>query len=76
MDKTHEATVTVTQGADEIRTLSAATQLIHVVEGCAWITVDSKDIVLASGEEAAITSNRNRVVIASLDKQPLTYNVR
>lgn len=57
----------------EVRSHRRNSQVLHVVSGQAWITVDGRDIVLSSGEEMAISPGTYEAVILALGRQPLTY---
>ena len=50
-------------------------QVMRVVKGKAWVTMDGQDYAVKEGEQLALTPGTDRAVITSADKSPLVYEV-
>jgi hypothetical protein len=61
---------------NEMRPLSAETQIIHVTAGIAWISTDGTDLIVNSGEEIVMRRGKHPALISSAGKYPLEYEVR
>ena len=59
----------------ESRALQPYPQIITVIAGCAWITLDEHDIILKTGAQFRLTPGRNRAVISSANRERLVYSV-
>ncbi len=70
-----ERAQTVRLGAGSVRTLPRASQMIRVVAGCAWITLDGDDIVLCSGQEVRLVPGRHPAVISGPSDYPVIYEI-
>jgi hypothetical protein len=46
------------------------------MSGSAWITFDGQDIIVHSGDQIALTSNSDPVIISALGDHPLIYATR
>ncbi|XZN90485.1 MAG: hypothetical protein ACM65L_09015 [Microcoleus sp.] len=44
---------------------------VQVLSGIAWITLDTKDIILHSSEQASLPFSKNPVLISALNNMPL-----
>ena len=60
---------------NEVLRLPAASRGIAVVVGIAWVTVNGRDIFLASGERLWLPSRRDSVLISALGRNPLILEV-
>jgi hypothetical protein len=60
---------------NELFRLPAASPGIAVVEGTAWVTVNGRDIFLASGESLLLPSRRDSALISALGRAPLILEV-
>lgn len=60
---------------NEVLRLPAASQGAEVVSGVAWVTVNGRDIFLASGERLWLPSPRDPVLISALGRNPLILEV-
>ena len=55
------------------RTEVRQSQVVRVVKGQAWVTMDGSDFALKEGEQLELTPGADKAVIASADKSPLVY---
>ncbi len=70
-----ERSQTVRLGAGGVRTLQRASQVIRVVSGCAWITLDGDDIVLCSGQAVRLVPGKHPAVISGPSDYPVIYEI-
>ena len=66
---------TVEFDKDEVRTLRPAPQIITVLSGCAWVTLNEQDIILETGAQFKLSPGKYRAVISSANNNPLVYSV-
>jgi hypothetical protein len=62
-------------GAGSVRTLQRARQVVRVISGCAWITLDGDDIVLCSGETVRLAPGKHPAVISGPSDRPVVYEI-
>jgi hypothetical protein len=60
----------------EHRSLARREQVVQIVSGTAWITSDRNDFVIAEGEAVVLKPGRYSPLIASLNSQPVAYEVQ
>ena len=60
---------------NEVLRLPGASQGAKVVSGVAWVTVNGRDIFLASGERLWLPSRRDSALISALGYHPLILEV-
>lgn len=60
---------------DEVLRLPATGQGLEVIAGVAWVTVNGRDIFLASGERLLLPSRRDSALISALGRNPLILEV-
>lgn len=59
----------------DVRRMTNVAQVVRVVSGNAWITLDGEDILVSRGEEAALQPGEYPPVISSMNGRPLVYEV-
>lgn len=59
----------------EVFRLPVASRSIEVVAGTAWVTVNGRDIFLASREKLLLPSHRDAALISALGRNPLILEV-
>ena len=59
-----------------VRDEKRESQVLHVVSGTAWVTMDGKDIILNEGEEVRLSRGKYDALISSPDRQPLVYEIK
>lgn len=52
------------------------TQVVRIIRGNAWITLDGEDYVLKAGQEVMVPVQKAPAVISSPNSQPLVFEVR
>ena len=60
---------------NEVFRLPATSRAIEVVAGTAWVTVNGRDIFLASGERLWLPSRRDSALISALGRTLLILEV-
>jgi hypothetical protein len=60
---------------DEVFRLPVASRSIEVVAGTAWITVNGRDIFLASRERLWLPAHRDAALISAVGRSPLILEV-
>ena len=58
-----------------VHTLEHSCQVIRVIAGCAWITLNGKDIILESGCEIHLDPGEHSAVISNLCDDLLEYEI-
>lgn len=58
-----------------VHKLERSCRVIRVKAGCAWITLNGKDIVLESGCEIRLDPGEHSAVISNLCDEPLVYEI-
>jgi hypothetical protein len=61
---------------NHVHALKCAARALWVMSGSAWITFDGQDIIVHSGDQIALTSNSDPVIISALGDHPLIYATR
>jgi hypothetical protein len=62
-------------GRNEVFRLPVVSRSIEVVAGTAWVTVNGRDIFLASREKLWLPSRRDAALISALGRNPLILEV-
>ncbi len=60
----------------DVRPLERQSQVLRVVSGHAWITMDGKDIVLKRGDELTLNQGTHPAVISAAGLRPVVVEVR
>jgi hypothetical protein len=60
---------------NELLRLPASGQGLEVISGVAWVTVNGRDIFLASGERLYLPSRGDAVLISALGRQSMILEV-
>jgi len=56
-----------------VRDEKRQSQVLRVVSGRAWISMDGEDILLNEGEELKLSHGADKAVVGPADSQPLVY---
>jgi hypothetical protein len=59
-----------------VRDEKRESQVLHVVTGTAWVTMDGKDIILNEGEEVRLSRGKYDAVVSSVDSKPVVYEIK
>ncbi|GIL11649.1 MAG: DUF2917 domain-containing protein [Chloroflexi bacterium] len=57
-------------------TLKRISQVVRVVKGQAWISLDGEDMVLKNGQEVYLRQGKQPAVISSVNRETLVYEIR
>ena len=56
-----------------VRSEKRDSQVLRIVSGTAWVSMDGEDMVLNSGEELKLSHGRHQAVISPTGDGPLVY---
>lgn len=59
-----------------VRDEKRESQVLHIVSGTAWVTMDGEDIVLGEGEEIRLSHGKYGAVISTANHEPLVYEIK
>lgn len=59
-----------------VRDEKRESQVLRVVSGQAWITMDGEDIILGEGEEIRLSHGKYHALVSAADKKPLVYEIK
>lgn len=62
-------------GKDETYPLEPQTQIIRVLSGSAWITVNGEDRIVAQGQDMLLKPGKEKVIISSANTRPLVFEI-
>lgn len=51
-------------------------QVLRVVSGTAWVTMDDKDFVLQEGDEVRLSRGKYGALVSTIGDEPLVYEVK
>ncbi len=56
-----------------VRDEKRESQVLRVVSGTAWISLDGEDIVLKPGEEYKLSHGKHKALVSPVTDEPLVY---
>ena len=56
-----------------VRSEKRESQVLRVVSGTAWVSMDGKDIFLESGQEFKLSHGRHQAVVSPAGQEPIVY---
>ena len=56
-----------------VRSEKRDSQVLRIVSGTAWVSIDGEDMVLSSGEELKLSHGRHQAVVSATGDEPLVY---
>ena len=59
-----------------VRDEKRESQVIHIVSGTAWVTMDGKDVILTEGEELRLSRGKYDAIVSTANNEPLVYEVK
>lgn len=59
-----------------VRDEKRESQVLRVVSGQAWITMDGEDFVLSEGEELRLSHGKYDAVVSATGHDPLVYEIK
>lgn len=60
----------------EVRSLERRSQVLRVVSGLVWVTMDGQDIVLKGGDELTLKRGKDHAVISAAGLRPAAFEIR
>jgi len=60
---------------DETYRLDTQTQIVRVLSGSAWITINGEDRILAEDEDTLIETSKEQAIISSLNQRLLVFEI-
>jgi hypothetical protein len=61
---------------DEVYRLPEKRQVICVVAGAAWISLDNLDLLVDTGEQVVVKPGKTPALISAIGTPPLVYELR
>ncbi|MBI5668654.1 MAG: hypothetical protein HZC41_11665 [Chloroflexi bacterium] len=59
----------------DVATLPRTDQVVRVISGCAWITLNRDDLVVQSGERVTLYPGKYAPVISAVGNSQLVYEI-
>ena len=56
-----------------IRDEKPESQLLHVVSGTAWVSMDGKDLIVYEGQEVKLSRGKYQAVVSNVGDEPVVY---
>jgi hypothetical protein len=74
-ERPHQRATRIQLVGRDAYSLPARGQILRVVSGCAWVSLDGKDTIVQCGEVLKLAPTEHGAVISALGPQPLVYEV-
>jgi hypothetical protein len=71
MDKLTRSKIELMKGY--VRSEKCQSQLLRIVSGTAWVSMDGEDIILKPGEELNLAYCRHDAIVSAEGDEPLVY---
>lgn len=59
----------------DVAVLPRVDQVVHVLSGCAWITMNGDDIIVKSGEKFTLYPGKYAPVVSAVGNRQLVYEI-
>ncbi len=59
----------------DVAVLPRADQVLHVISGCAWITLNQDDIIVQGGDKVTLYPGKYAPVISAMGSRQLVYEI-
>jgi mannose-6-phosphate isomerase-like protein (cupin superfamily) len=56
-----------------VRSEKRDSQMLRIVSGTAWVSMDGEDMILNPGEELKLSHGKHQAVISATGNEPLVY---
>ena len=56
-----------------VRSEKRQSQVLRIVSGRAWVTMEGEDIILEPGQELKLSHGRDQAVVSSAGDEPIVY---
>ncbi len=71
MEAISQTTIELMEGF--VRTEKRESQVLRIVSGTAWISMDGEDLILNPGEELKLSRGKHKAVVSPASNEPLVY---
>ncbi|MBZ0287922.1 MAG: DUF2917 domain-containing protein [Anaerolineae bacterium] len=71
MEQLSKEKIELMQG--HVRTEKRESQVLRIVSGSAWVSMEGEDIVLNPGDELKLSHGRHEAVVSPVGHEPLIY---
>jgi mannose-6-phosphate isomerase-like protein (cupin superfamily) len=71
MEKATQSPIELMKGY--VRDEKRESQVMRVVSGTAWVSMDGEDIILNPGEELKLSHGKHKAVVSPANDEPLVY---
>ncbi|MBZ0296229.1 MAG: DUF2917 domain-containing protein [Anaerolineae bacterium] len=71
MEPISQSTIELMKGY--VRTEKRESQVLRIVSGTAWVSMDGEDLILNPGEELKLSHGKHHAVVSPANNQPLVY---
>jgi mannose-6-phosphate isomerase-like protein (cupin superfamily) len=71
MEQVGKSTIELMKGY--VRDEKRESQVLRIVSGTAWISMDGEDIVLKPGEEFKLSHGKHKALVSPATDEPLVY---
>lgn len=56
-----------------VRSEKRESQLLRIVSGTAWVSIDGEDMILNPGDELKLSHGKHKAVVSATGNEPLVY---
>lgn len=71
MEQVGKSTIELLKGY--VRDEKRESQVLRIVSGTAWISMDGEDVVLKPGEEFKLSHGKHKALVSPATNEPLVY---
>lgn len=71
MERASQSTIELMKGY--VRDEKRESQVMRIVSGTAWVSMDGEDIVLKPGEELKLSHGKYKAIVSPANDEPLVY---
>lgn len=71
MEKLSQSKIELMKGY--VRTEKRESQVLRIVSGTAWVSMDGEDLILKPGEELKLSHGKHKAVVSPASNEPLIY---
>jgi mannose-6-phosphate isomerase-like protein (cupin superfamily) len=56
-----------------VRSEKRESQVLRIVSGTAWVSIDGEDVILNPGDELKLSHGKHKALVSSAHNEPLIY---
>ena len=71
MERVNDSRIELMKGY--VRDEKRESQVLRIVSGTAWVSMDGEDIVLNPGDEFKLSHGKHKALVSSANDEPLVY---